>query len=118
MSDYAQTITLKDVKVGDRWIGVNTIGPVTINGATPGNALTRVVMNFRLGAATYTLDSSGTSPGITISNSATWTATIPARDSFLTRAGKWEWDMEFYQSGYTNPWTLYKGTITVHDDVT
>lgn len=117
MADYTQTITLKDAKVGDRWVGISTIGPVTVNGSTPGNALTRVVMTFRLGAERFTLDSSGTSPGITITNAATWTATIPARDSFLTRAGKWEFDIEFYQTGYSSPWTLYEGTLTVHDDV-
>lgn len=117
MSDYAQTITLADTKVGDRWIGIGTIGPVTVNGVAPGNALTRVVMTFRLGATSYTLDTAGTSPGIVISNAATWVATIAARDTFLPRAGKWEWDMEFYFSGATSPWTLYKGTLTVHDDV-
>ena len=117
MADYTETISLADYKVGDRWIGIATIGPVTINGSTPGNTLTRVKMNFRLGATTYTLDSSGDSPGITITNAATWTATIPARDSFLTTPGVWQFDIEFYQTGYTSPWTLYKGTITVHDDV-
>jgi len=117
MADYTETISLKDTKVGDRWIGISAIGPVTVNGSTPSNALTRVVMTFRLGAERFTLDSSGTSPGITISNAATWAVTIPARDSFLTRSGKWEWDMEFYQQGVTAPWTLYEGTLTVHDDV-
>ena len=117
MADYTQTVTLSDVKVGDRWIGISTIGPVTVNGSTPGNALTRVVMTFRLGATTYTLDSSGDSPGITISDASTWEVTIPARDSFVPRAGKWIWDMEFYQTGYSSPWTLYAGTLTVHDDV-
>lgn len=115
MADYTETVTLSDYKVGDRWIGISTIGPVTVNDATPDNALTRVVMNFRLGALTYTLDSDDSE--ITIDNAATWEASIPARDSFLTRAGKWEFDIEFYQTGYTSPWTLYKGTLKVHDDV-
>ena len=117
MADYAQTISLADTKVGDRWIGIATIGPVTVNGVTPGNTLTRIVMTFRLGATTYTLDTAGTSPGITISNAATWAATIPARDSFLTTPGLWECNLEFYQTGYTSPWTLYKGQLRVHDDV-
>ena len=116
MADYTQTVTLSDVKVGDAWIGIATIGPVTVNGSTPGNALTRVVMTFRLGTTTYTLDSSGDSPGITISDASTWEATIPARDSFLERAGLWEWDMEFH-FGTASVWTLYKGQIRVHDDV-
>jgi hypothetical protein len=117
MADYTETIVLSDTKVGDRWGGVTAIGPVTINGATPGVALTRVLMTFRIGASTFTLDSSGTSPGITISNAATWLATIPARDSFLSRAGKWSWNLEFWGTGYTSPYTLYSGVITVHDDV-
>jgi hypothetical protein len=117
MASYTETIVLKDCKVGDRWIGITTIGPITINSQTPGNALTRVVMTFRLGAERFTLDSSGTSPGITISNAATWLVTIPARDSFLSLAGKWSWDLEFYQTGQTSPLTLYEGTLTVHDDV-
>lgn len=116
MADYTETVTLADYKVGDRWIGIGVIGPVTVNSQTPGDALTRVVMKFRLGALTYTLDSSGTSPGITISNAANWTATIPARDSFLERDGLWEWDMEFH-FGTASVWTLYKGQIRVHDDV-
>jgi len=117
MADYAQTVTLSDVKVGDRWIGISTIGPVTINGVTPGVTLARVRLTFRLGASTLALDSSGTSPGITISDAATWTATIPARDSFLTRAGKWSWNLEFWGTGYTSPYTLYSGTLVCHDDV-
>jgi hypothetical protein len=115
VADYAETISLADYKVGDRWIGITTIGPVTVNSETPGNTLTRVVMTFRLGTTTYTLDSSDSE--ITISDASAWTASIAARDTFLPRAGDWEWDMEFYQTGYTSPWTLYKGTITVHDDV-
>lgn len=117
MSDYAETITLADCKLNDRWIGIGTIGPVTINGSTPSAALTRVVMNFRLGATTYTLDTAGTSPGIVISNAATWVATIAARDDFLPRAGLWEFDLEFYFTGATSPYTLYRGQIRVHDEV-
>lgn len=115
MADYAETISLADCKVGDRWIGISSIGPVTINGSTPGNSLTRVVMTFRLGALTVTLDSDDDE--ITIDDASTWECSIAARDDFLERAGKWSWDMEFYSSGYDSPWTLYKGTITVHDDV-
>jgi hypothetical protein len=115
MADYAETISLSDHKVGDRWIGISTIGPVTINDQTPSPDLTRIVMNFRLGSTTYTLDSAD--GDITIEDANTWEASIPARDSFLERAGKWQWDMEFYFSDATSPYTLYKGTLTVHDDV-
>ena len=115
MADYAQTISLSDTKVGDRWVGISTIGPVTINGSTPGAALTRVRMTFRLGATALTLDSDDDE--ITIDDASTWECSIAAVDSFLPRAGKWVWDMEFYFSGATAPYTLYKGTITVHDDV-
>lgn len=115
MSDYAEIVTLKDWRVGDRWIGIGTIGPVTINGETPGNALTRIVMNFRLGQTTYTLDSDDSE--ITISNATTWVASVPARDSFLPRAGKWDFEIEFYQSGYDAPWTLYRGSLNCHPEL-
>lgn len=117
MADYSQTVTLSDAKVGDAWIGIGTLGPVTVNSQTPGESLTRVLITFRLGSETFTLDSSGTSPGITISNAATWLCTVPARDVFLPRAGKWDFNIEFFRQGHTTPWTLYKGVITVHNDV-
>ena len=116
MADYTETATLTDTKLGDRWVGVTTIGPVTVNAATPDNALTRIRMTFKLGRDTFVLDSVGDG-GITISDADTWEATIPARDDFLTIPGKWDWDMEFWQEGYDNPWTLYKGTIQVYADV-
>lgn len=115
MADYTETISLADHKLGDNWIGIGTIGPVTVNSQTPGNALTRVRMTFRLGQTTYTLDSTG-SQGIVIDNANTWAASIAARDEFLPRAGRWVWEMEFWQVGYDDPWTLYSGTLVVHDD--
>jgi len=116
MSQYTETISLTDHQVGDRWIGVATVGPVTVNGQTPANALTRVRMTFQLGQITYTLDSVG-DQGITIDDADSWEASIPARDDFLPRAGKWKWEMEFWQSGYESPWTLYNGVLTVHDEL-
>lgn len=115
MADYTEKISLADYKVGDRWIGISTIGPVTVNEETPANALTRVVMNFRLGQTTFTLDSDDDE--ISIDAADTWEASIAARDTFLPRPGLWSWDMEFFQEGYDSPWTLYKGQIRVHDDV-
>ena len=113
MADYAEIISLSDVKVGDRWIGISEILP-TINDLTPSNALTRVVMTFRLGNLSYTLDSDEDGE-ITIDKAATWLCSIPARDDFLPRAGKWQWGMEFYQTGYDSPWTLYRGVLVCHD---
>lgn len=115
MADYAQTVTLSDVKVGDAWIGIGTLGPVTVNSQTPGEALTRVVITFRLGSSSFTLDSDDGE--ITISNASTWLCAVPARDSFLPRAGTWKFDIEFYRQGHTTPWTLYVGEIKVWDDV-
>lgn len=115
MADYTESISLADTKVGNRWIGISTIGPVTVNAATPSNALTRVRMTFRLGQTGFVLDSQN--GDITIDDSGTWEASIAARDEFLPRAGNWEWDMEFWQAGLDSPWTLYKGTLTVHDAI-
>ena len=114
MADYTETIALSDTKVGDRWGGISSITP-TINGETPGVALARVRMTFRLGAATYTLDSADDE--ITIDDADTWECSIAARDSFLPRCGKWAWNMEFWGTGYTSPYTLYVGTLVCHDDV-
>ena len=113
MADYAEQITLSDVKLGDRWIGISEILP-TINDLTPDDDLTRVVMNFRLGNLSYTLDSDDDE--ITIDNTSTWQASIPARDDFLPRDGKWTWDMKFY-FGTDSVWTLYRGTLVVHPGV-
>ena len=114
MAQYTEEISLADVKVGDRWVGV-TIGPVTVNGDTPSQTLSRVVMTFRLGATTFTLDSDD--GDITISDSATWEVEIPAQDSFLPRSGKWQWELVFWRTGVTSPWTLYRGVLVCHDDL-
>ena len=115
MGQYTETISLADCKVGDRWVGISTIGPVTINGETPGPNLTRVVLTFRLGQSTFVLDSDDDE--ISIDDADTWEASIAAQDEFLNRAGKWAWNMEFWPSGYESPYTLYEGVLTVHDDV-
>jgi len=114
MADYAETISLADTKLGDRWIGISTIVP-TINDATPPNDLERVVLTFRLGNTSYTLDSDDKTDDIIITDPNGWEASIPARDDFLPRAGKWAWELHFYQVGYDSPWCLYRGVLTVHD---
>jgi hypothetical protein len=113
MAEYTKTISLSDVKLGDRWVGISTIVP-TINDATPPNDLERVVLTFRLGNTTYTLDSDDETDDVIITDPNGWEASIPARDDFLPRAGKWEFDIKFWQSGYDSPWTLYRGVLTVH----
>ncbi len=113
MADYTVASSLADTHLSDRWIGM-TVGPVTVNSATPDSALTRVRMTFRLGQTTYKLDTVG-DQGITITNASTWTASIAARDDFLPLAGKWKWVLEFW-FGQDDPWTLYSGTLRVWDD--
>lgn len=115
MADYSATISLSDHKKGDKWIGITSIGPVTINGSQPANALTRIRMSFKKGCDFFFLDSDNSE--ITISNATTWEANIPEIQNFLPLAGDWGWDMEFYQTGETSPLTLYKGVITVYDDI-
>jgi len=114
MSDYTEAVSLADTKVGDRWVGISAI-TATINGETPGPALTRVRMTFRLGQTEMVLDSDDDE--IVIDDEDSWEASIAARDDFLPRAGKWSWNMEFFASGYSSPWTLYAGTLRVWDDV-
>lgn len=68
----------------------------------------------------YKLDSdAGQSPNapIVISNAGIWTAIIPEVENFLSVAGKWSWDMEFYQAGKIAPLTLYKGEIIVAEGI-
>ena len=113
MATYTEEITLSDVVVGDRWVGISSI-TATINGSTPGLALDRVRLSFRLGQSVYTLDSDEAE--ITIDADA-WTASVPAQDTFLNRAGLWSWNMEFWPTGYASPFTLYSGTLRVWDDV-
>jgi len=108
-------------KLGDRWPGIASIGPILINGATPANALTRIKMQFKKEAIVFKLDSdSSAAPQapIVISDSAAWSANVPEIETFVNSSGKWQWDMEFYESGKTQPLTLYKGTLTVVKDIT
>jgi len=55
---------------------------------------------------------------IVISDAETWEANIPEVATFLSLAGVWMWDMEFYEAGKSSPLTLYRGKLNVVNDVT
>lgn len=121
MGDYAVYIDLPEHKRGDRWPGILSIGPVTIDGQTPAEALARMRMHLVMGAATFRLDSDPASERdaeILIVDAAAWRAAIPPVSQFVPAPGKWAWDMEFYAAGQAAPLTLYRGTLLVLDDVT
>jgi hypothetical protein len=121
MADYTQIIRLNDHKRGDKWVGIPSIGPVTINEAQPSLELVRVRMQFRKGSSVYKLDTdvSDRDAPITIVDSTTWEVTVPeVDDGFLQTKGCWEWDMEFWEDGKNAPITLFKGDIEIHEDVT
>ena len=121
MGDYSQVIKLNDHKRGDKWVGISTIGPVTINDEQPTLTLDRVRMQFRKGNNVYKLDTDATERDapITIVDATTWEVSVPEVDTgFLDVGGEWEWDMEFWETGKLAPLTLFKGNIEVHCDVT
>ncbi len=119
---YPAVIALPDHPRGDRWVPVQ-IGPITIDDETPSNALTRIRWTF-VHAATgesYRLDTMAASnpdAPITITNSATWLANVAEIQQFLSLAGDWSWDMEFFEATKTGPRTLYRGSITITQDIT
>jgi|TARA_R110000796_G_scaffold167313_1_gene284178 hypothetical protein len=121
-SDYAEVINLPIHRRGDWWQGVTSIGPILVDGATPGTILDRIKMQFRKrDGSVYTLDSeAGNSPDapISITDEATWEATILPVTTFLPTSGTWEWDMEFYSSTFPDKITFYKGAIEVIQDHT
>jgi hypothetical protein len=121
MSDYSVTIDLPDHKRGDPWIGIARIWPILVDDLTPSGDLTRVRMQFRDNRGqVYRIDSDATAerdaPAV-IDDAATWQASIPRIADFVPTAGFWYWDIEIWGDGdlYLTP---YKGTLTVHDDVT
>lgn len=121
MSDYTIRINLSDHKRGDKWVGIQSIGPVTINDQQPELELARIRMQFKKGTTVYKLDTDvvDRDAPIIITDPVTWAATIPEVDSgFLSIAGCWDWDMEFWETGKNAPITLYRGDIEVHCDVT
>jgi len=118
MADYTVEITLPDHKLGDQWVGITAIGPMTITGFTKG-VLSRIRMHFTNGTVIFTCDTNGLGNAlIVISNPNTWIARIDPVTKFLSRAGAWSWDMEFTHANAISPVTLYKGTINVIQDIT
>jgi hypothetical protein len=115
-------ISLTPHYLGDKWVGIPSIGPVKINGATPTATLARIRMHLvHQNGTVFRLDSdSGETPDapITINSAANWTAHIPEVQDFVSAPGKWVWDMEFYQTGDTSPITLYAGVLNVTPDIT
>ncbi|MEM8954360.1 MAG: hypothetical protein AAGD22_09440 [Verrucomicrobiota bacterium] len=117
----AQTIELPNHKLGDRWPAgadettVLKIGPILINGEAPPNSLFRVEMRFKQDASRYIIDSDPTQRDapLNITNAATWEAEIPVTQNFLPSAGRWEWDLAFYDTVNASPLTLFAGTQTV-----
>lgn len=122
MADYTVEISLADHKRGDKWPGIPTIGPILVNGSQPATTLDRIRAQFvHPSGLVYTLDSEvdpAPDAEITITNAVTWAATVPEVQDFLQLSGDWQWDMEFWETGDDSPVTFYKGTITVHDDIT
>jgi len=121
MADYTVTINIPDHKLGDKWPGIATIGPVLVDGVTPSGVMARVRMNLKheLGSR-YFLDSEATAnpnAPITRNNEVTWLASIAPVQDFLPLAGDWTWDMAFWEGSDTSPLTFYKGVLTVEPDI-
>lgn len=135
MADPAAIVEFPDHRRGDHWppaigktAGRLTIGPVLIKadeedaGAAPDSTLQRVRWRFthqRTGEV-YIFDSEDNAERdapVVIDDAATWEAHIPETQTFLSVAGKWNFDSEFYDADRTAPITLHKGTLTVTSDV-
>lgn len=116
------TIGLENHTLGDIWSGILSIGPITINGVTPAETLAKVRMWLRHTDGTlFKISSDGTETPdgvVTIDNATTWEAHVPEIADFVTKAGVWSWDMEFWRTGAIGPETLFKGRLTVTDDIT
>jgi len=122
MSQDVVNFTLPSITQGDRWIGINSIGPVTFDNLQPSVQLERIRIQFRYAQFVFTLDSSASADRdgpITISNATTWLATVPPVESgFCSQAsGQWFFDIEFYGVGQ-GAQTLVKGSICVNPQVT
>lgn len=124
MSDYTAEIQLPDHKLGDKWVGIISIGPVTHDGGVPDNELSLVRMTFKhisRPLPTFLLstdaDENPDAP-ITMVDSTLWSISIPEVQKFLRTSGDWLWDMQFLADGDGSPQTYFKGILTVHPDVT
>jgi hypothetical protein len=119
MSDYAVNIDLPDYKLGDVWLGIQQIGPITDDNEDPiGGTLERMTAEFtHSSGARFLLDSDeeneSRNGSIVIEDAAEWQATIPEQ-SFLPMAGYWSWKIKAYGSETPQPLTCYDGVATVH----
>lgn len=115
----AALVNLPDFIKGDQWEGL-TCGPVLVDGVAPAETLARVKMSFRdvNGILGYVLDSEVVSGAglIVISNATTWTVSI-GEQALPLEEGKWDYNLKFYRTGVTLPWTLLEGSITVKKGV-
>jgi len=128
VSDPAVEITLPDIRRGDKWGGIQAIGPVTVAigdgpALTPDIPLRRIRMQFRMdGHLLRTGDSDVTEDRdfpIVIDDDDNWEAHIPGVDfPFIKKAGTVDWDMEFYQGTEQAPLTFYYGSFSVTQDHT
>jgi len=109
---------LATVTAGDTWAGVIQIR-VEIDGSAPSAALSRVALQIRnlpsSESALVSLTSSA-GGGISISNSATWTFSVPPRILAL-QAGAYVYDIET-EDANGKIQTFLKGSILVNTEVT
>jgi hypothetical protein len=112
------TYNLATVTAGDTWSGVPQIR-VEIDGAAPSATLSRVALQIRnLPSSESAIVSltSETGGGITISNSTTWTFSVPAQILAL-RAGTYVYDIET-EDANGKIQTFLSGSILVNTEVT
>lgn len=115
-------VTLDPMVRGDTWLGIPSLGPITIDGQPPSAAVASARMYFRRSvldiSPAYELRSSpGSGEGaVSIDDAAAWVFSVPAQPLPLA-PGKWKWDMEFTDAnGFV--YTFYAGTQQVNPDVT
>ena len=122
MAEYTVTIApFPEHKLGDRWIGVQLIGPIEIDEETPAEKLVKVEMVFKKGNCTMLFSSDEDNllrDGIaTILDDDVWTATVPPTDTFLPSAGTWNWVIKLYREGQSAPLTPYQGSVVVNKTI-
>lgn len=112
-------IALSSHRASDsEWVGIETIGPVTINGETPVTAAARIVLEFiplfRAERDCVIFDTEEGADGIVEFESggeALWHATVPNQPLPLT-PGNWSWRIRFIDTA-DKSWELYRGIISV-----
>lgn len=119
MSSYAVKKTLPDYILGDAWLGIPVIGPVTLVGVTQGT-LSRIELQFISPSklTTFVFDSTAGADGaIVIDDTLTWEAHIDPTTDFIQELGVWTWSMRFTHSASMSPITCFEGEITVTNPV-